>query len=725
MTEDNIAIFRPGVNCWRVEKADYLSIVVDYGNYYRDLRESIIKARHSIFILGWDIDSRIELLRGEDAEHEDIPVIFYDLICWKARHNPEVQIYLNKWNHSIFFSRQRELFWERKWRSTNLPNIHFCLDGMIPMGACHHQKVAVIDDETAYWGGMDVALGRWDFREHHVKNYDRADPSGLPNPDKVTHFSPYHDIQAVMAGPSATALARLVRNRWNDACDTEPLPLRQPDRGDPPFTWPDSDPPDFENVKVALARTIPAMQGQPATEEIYRLFLDEIAKAEEFIYIENQFLCCDDIAKAINKRLHERPRLRVLALSCREPQGIMERKSMWGGRVQFRDLIEKGGVADRVLLTFTSSRENNEKDVVRIHSKLMIVDDKWMHLGSANINNRSMGMDTECDVTIIGSTEAARKKIVSVRNDLIREHCGWEIEDIQKVIENNEPVSSFLNPLPTSTQHLHRINDELYRKEKFIGLARLFADPRHPILHSRMTIPFHHGRQRRQLQRTLAVLGAVLVFALLMSSLWKHTPLADWVTAENLEHIFRQAEQSPIAMLWVCVIYIIGGLVFVPVTLMTGAVIIVFGGMKGFIFSLIGATISSIVGFMVGKWIGLHNLKRISKHTEYALDKISNAGVIGVAIVRTLPIAPFSLINLVFGVSGVPLLTFVLGTILGLLPGKITISLLGDSLSDVVKNPDPENIMYAVFGFFLWLAVMLGCNKFAKNWQDKHSPRQA
>ena len=71
------SIFRANENCWRVEKASYVSIVVDYGNYYRDLRESIIKAKHSIFILGWDIDSRIELLRGMDALKADAPVTFF------------------------------------------------------------------------------------------------------------------------------------------------------------------------------------------------------------------------------------------------------------------------------------------------------------------------------------------------------------------------------------------------------------------------------------------------------------------------------------------------------------------------------------------------------------------------------------------------------------------------------------------------------------------------
>jgi phosphatidylserine/phosphatidylglycerophosphate/cardiolipin synthase-like enzyme/uncharacterized membrane protein YdjX (TVP38/TMEM64 family) len=716
-------LFHAGRNCWRVEKATYVSMIVDYGNYYRDLRESIIKAKHSIFILGWDIDSRIELLRGKDAINATAPVRFFDLICWKAKKDPHVQIYLNKWNYSIFFFQQRELFWERKWKSCGLPNVHICLDGMIPIGACHHQKVSVIDDEIAYWGGMDVALGRWDFRQHHIDNPYRADPSGLPNPDKIKHFSPYHDIQAVLAGPAATALAHLVRTRWNLACDDEPIPLRPYEKNGVPQSWPDSDPPDFFDVDVAIARTIPSMRGNPEVQEIKHLFLDEISKAEKFIYIENQFLCCDYIADALNKRLHERPELQILAISCREPQGIMEKKSMWGGRLIFRDILERGNVSNRVALAYPGCQEHGRKDTVRIHSKLMIIDDRWMHVGSANMNNRSMGMDTECDIVIIGSHEAARKKIAAVRTDLIHEHCGRAALDIERIISTGEPVATLLEHIPGSHHHLEPINDERYRDEKFIALSRKIADPKRPFVTTGWTTLFHHGRLRRQLIRSTAAFSLAIIIILAISLMWEYTPLMKYASVDALVSLFEEEKESHFTILWVTLVYVIGGLVFFPVTVMTGATIIVFGGVKGFFISSIGATISSIVGYKIGQWVGLDNLRKISHKTQYALDKIKDSGVVGVAVIRTLPLAPFTLVNFVFGVSGVPLVIFVIGTFLGLLPGKITIAIFGDSFSDALKNPDPQNIFYAAIAFSAWLAVIFGCNWLAKQWQKKSAQR--
>lgn len=725
MSSPDLNIFTPGRNCWKVEGADFVSIVVDYGNYYRDLHESIVKARHSIFILGWDIDSRIELLRGEDAQTSPYPNTLFDLLCWKARENPHLQIYLNKWNYSAFFMREREPFWERKWKTCGLPNIHICLDGMIPLGACHHQKIACIDDETVYWGGMDVALGRWDFRQHRVNNRHRADPCGLPHFEGTKPFLPYHDIQAVMAGPAAQSLARLVRERWKLASDIEPLPLRSPQDASLPHTWPDSDPPDFKNIDVSIARTVPSMKDSPAIREIEQVYLDEIAKAEKFIYIENQFLCSDEIARAINRQLVAKPALRVLAISCWEPQGIMERKSMWGGRVRFRDLIEANGVKDRVVLAYPVSQECGEKAVVRIHSKLMVIDDKWMHLGSSNINNRSMGMDTECDVTLIGSHEAARQKIAAVRTDLIREHCGRPAEEIDRMIETGTLPQEFLADMPYSTQSLIRIDDEMYRHEKFVGLARAIADPRKPFIPAQWTNIFHHGENRRLSQRKTAYLVAFIFLCCLITAAWKYTGMAEYASLESLSALFGAREESFLTYVWVTGLYVVCSMLFIPVTVLTAAIIVVFGGMKGVLISLVAAMISSALGYKLGTLMGPDHLRRFSKVTESVLDKISHLSVISVAIIRNIPLAPFPVVNLVFGISNVSLATFMLGTFIGLLPGKLTLAFLGDSISTLIKSPSVENVIYLSSIFVVWIVVMVACNKLAQHWHTRHVLKQA
>lgn len=713
---------KQGHNCWRKERADHVSILVDYGNYYRDLRQSIIRAQKSIFLLGWDIDSRIELLRGKDAEKNPHPTVFFDLICWKASENPDLQIYLNRWDYSMFFMRQREPLWEHKWQQCGHPNIHVVMDDVLPLSACHHQKIAIIDDEIAYWGGMDIALGRWDFRQHHVKNKNRADPAQLPSFDEKEAFDPYHDIQAVMSGPAARALAEWARVRWKAAAPKiTPVPLAPPlESGALPATWPRIDPPDFTGIDVAIARTMPAMSGQRQVEEIYHLLLEEIAQAENFIYIENQFLACADIAHALNKRLHEKPDLRVLAVSCHNPNGIMERLAMWGGRVKFRDIIEAGGVADRVALTYPLCREEGREATVRIHSKLMIIDDRYLHIGSANINRRSMGMDTECDVLLCGEDDAARTKIASVRNDLIREHTGYEEDYIADVVNDGKHVAKLVDECPGSRQHLRLINDEAYRDQPMADLAYKLADPRRPLISSRFTrLPRWKGASSWS-GRQIGVVAAMIALIAALSILWSFTPLAEYNDPDKIEGLFEQVRNAPFALLWLTLIYVVGGLLFFPVTALSTAVILIFGGVKGFIYATIGALASGLVGYGLGKLIGRRRLLSVFPKAEKAMDKIKGSGVIGVTVIRMVPIAPFSVVNMAMGVIHVPIFAYLLGTALGLSPGKVMLAIFGQSFIDVFKNPDLHNILIAGAGIIAWIGVVWMCNKLARQWQARH-----
>ena len=200
--------------------------------------------------------------------------------------------------------------------------------------------------------------------------------------------------------------------------------------------------------------------------------------------------------------------------------------------------------------------------------------------------------------------------------------------------------------------------------------------------------------------------------------LWSHTPLAEYADTEKLADLFKKAQNSPFALLWVTVIYVVGGLLFFPVTILSGAVILVFGAVKGFIFSLVGAIASGVLGYSIGRWLGKDRLEKIFPKSKKITEKIKDSGVIGVAVIRTLPIAPYSLMNLIFGVVNVSLAAFIMGTILGLAPGKLMLAIFGESVVHAFKEPTTENAIYAVLGLAGWIGVGWLCNKAAKNWQD-------
>lgn len=715
---ENIDLFKTGRNCWKTCNADHAALLIDSSNYYGALYESICRAQRSIFVLGWDIDSRIRLRRGKDAKDAAEPVTFFDLICAKAHDNPDLQIYLNRWDYSVFFMSQREPFWVRKWKRCGMDNIHVCLDNAIPMAACHHQKIVVIDDEIAFWGGMDVALGRWDWRDHHVKNLFRSDPSGLPDPRKKTRYGPYHDIQAVVAGPVVSYYAQLVRERWRNASNIKPISVSAYQGTDLPQSWPPSFTPQFKDVSFALARTLPPILGKKAVHESLHMFLDEIAVAENFIYIENQYLACDEIAEALNRRLREKPELRLLAVSCDKPQGIIEKKAMWGGRLKFQDILLQGDTGDRVALTYPVCRENNVEKSIHIHSKLMIIDDKYLHLGSSNIANRSMGMDTEFDVTIIGDDQKSRRKIEDIRNDLLREHCGREISEIKKIIKDGMPVGIFTEDYPTSTQHLRRLNDVPYRKERFISLARWAGDPQKPIIPMSWThILYRRKESRFPPPVTLLLILMALVAAWLLRG---YLPDIHYGSLDQATTLFKDLSSSVWAVPAAMGIYILGSMAFFPLTAMTGACVVVFGPVKGVFISFIGAILGGVFGYGIGRLIGWRRLEKIfGKKSSILQEKIKDTGIIGVTLIRLLPIAPYPLVNMALGVADVPINNFIIGTIFGLIPGKLAIAVAGDGFLKAFKHPDPHNLAYLGGGMILWLVMIFATQKIVRRFQKR------
>ena len=155
--------FEPGRNCWRVETATCFSVIVDGADYFRALRESLIKAQRLVILIGWDFDFEIEMLPGEsDAEGlapDGLPNRIGPFLDALVDRRPGLDIYLLKWSGGALIAPGRLLPAARiKFLSPD--QIHLAFDGRHPIGACHHQKIVAIDDSLAFCGGIDVTEGR-------------------------------------------------------------------------------------------------------------------------------------------------------------------------------------------------------------------------------------------------------------------------------------------------------------------------------------------------------------------------------------------------------------------------------------------------------------------------------------------------------------------------------------------------------------------------------------
>ncbi|MFW6147643.1 MAG: hypothetical protein ACOC6B_04540, partial [Thermodesulfobacteriota bacterium] len=147
------SILVEGRNCWRIASACRASLLIDAESYFAVLAAAAARARHSILIVGWDIDSRIRLLRNNHIH--DLPAQLDEMLNAVVSRQSNLHVYILDWDFAMIYSLERELFpvFNLQWKTHR--RVHFRLDGNHPAGASHHQKIVVIDDALAFTGGID------------------------------------------------------------------------------------------------------------------------------------------------------------------------------------------------------------------------------------------------------------------------------------------------------------------------------------------------------------------------------------------------------------------------------------------------------------------------------------------------------------------------------------------------------------------------------------------
>jgi phospholipase D1/2 len=675
------ALFQPGRNCWRVTEARHLSLLVDCEAFYRAVHAAICNARRSIFIVGWEVHSRVRLLRGEDERNSEAPSVFVDLLAWKAKQSPNVQIYLLRWDSSVVFVAERELMTGFVWTSNTPENIHVCQDETAPLGGSHHQKVIIVDEELAFTGGMDIARERWDNRSHSLLNHERVDSSGP--------YDPYHDVQVMFDGPAVEPLLQLVKDRWKRAAKYPAITLLPGVCKDGQLvdSWPAIFLPTQKNMACAISRTIPESADVRAVNEVHEMYLDMISRAEKSIYIENQFLTAEDIALALNQQLKKQPKLKVTIVSSYNPKGLFERESMWAGRIEFKKILMKGISRARVQMVSPGIKDDEGKiHYKRIHSKIFCVDDKYLRVASSNLNHRSMGLDTECDVTFAASTPLQRRWIKDTRDDLIAEHTTYGYQ-------------------------FYNIDDRQFTDQHLQSLAHAIADPSEPGVRKIFSNP-----------PRIKVMGALLLLLLLGVIIAVVNNNARWLEPTSIQSFLELSRVSKFALPIVCLVYILAGFLFFPVTMLSLITAAVFGSFWGPAYGMVGALLSAAIMFSVGRAAGVKWLRKFFGSRIRMVDEhFKNAGVVGVTAIRLLPLAPFSLVNLAAGISSVKFFDYIVGTFFGFLPGLFAKGLVADSMMQMFIQPTNKAKMYLAIGLVAWIAFTVASYYFAKNWYKKRS----
>lgn len=424
-------ILEPGRNCWCEGEASRVGILVDGDDYYRAFYEAAQQASRFILLAGWQFDTDACLLRGSEAEAAPLPVTllaYLDALCAK---NPALKIYVLAWDFHPIFTLEREWMQDLRFKWLTSERLQFQFDSHHVEGGSHHQKFVVIDGHLSFLGGLDLCDHRWDDRRHCV-----------PNPLRVSRgepHRPFHDVQAYIASSELGArLCSLFGARWLAAgggvLELESSPSRfldyEPIKATPLAT-----------DRVALSRVDPfgAPNGAERCREITDLIRDGIRAARRSIYVETQYFSSVEIGRTLANRLRaseEEPIDVVLVLN--EHAETMKEEIAVGlsqAKVikELREAVR--GSPNRLGIYYTVPHTDGGAEPPHgtyIHSKLMIVDDCFMTVGSANLTNRSTGIDTELNMAVEArdaDSELARS-IRNARRSLLAEHLG--VPDLQQ-----------------------------------------------------------------------------------------------------------------------------------------------------------------------------------------------------------------------------------------------------------------------------------------------------
>ncbi|MET0026480.1 MAG: VTT domain-containing protein [Candidatus Thiodiazotropha sp.] len=691
-------ILQPGKNCWNVLPASRMGVVVDTADYFRAFAEACLNAKRRILILGWDFDRRERLFRDDkpfEASDE-----LGDFLARLVKQNKSLQIYLLSWDFNMIYAIERELLPALRLRMQTPHRFHFRLDGRHPKGASHHQKVVVVDDRLAFVGGIDLSRWRWDTSEHQAEDPRRIDPNGKPYP-------PFHDMMMVVEGEVALKLSELARTRWRRSGGRYIRRIKPVSES----PWPESVTPLINDVPVAIARTEPEFRMRKGVAEVRQLYLDAIGSARRFIYIENQYFTSQALTRALIERLQEASGPEVVLVLPLKTGGWLEQVTMDVLRARELAKLRAADNHGRLAIYYPYQPGLGD-DCISVHAKLLVVDDRLLRIGSSNTSNRSMGLDTECDLVIESRSDddPVSAVIQTTRRQLLAEHLGSNPHDVGNAEAAAESLIDAITHLQGEGRSLRPLDAQVSDQVDELVPDASVVDPPEPFSSEYFVAQYVPSESRNTGKRQLVVFAGVVLALLALAAAWRWTPLQSWLTPDLLQQALTLLPNPWVRGLVSILLVIVASTAMVPLTLLAILSGVLFSAWQAFVYVFFGAILSACMGFLLGRKISSDMVERLAGSKIESLSKrLAKRGTVAVALLRLLPVAPFTVFNLVAGASHLKFRQFVLGSMLGLMPGLAAITLFSRSLWEAITEPSAESlvgvvIVGGVLVIFSWLA---------------------
>lgn len=678
--------------------AERIAALIDGEAYFAAARASILRAHRRIIIAAWDLHSRIALTRG--GPDDGYPRELGALLLHQLEREPDLHVFILLWSYAPIYALEREplLFGAAPWEQH--PRLHFHTDSAHPLAGSQHQKLLAIDGRIAYCGGFDLGQWRWDSSAHLAEDDRRRDPRGLPYP-------PFHDVQLLVDGEAAVALEHLLRERWRRAdaeAQLDQLCAAGPAPEDP---WPAHVDAVFRNHPVSIACTFPAYGGYPEVRDIEQLYRAQIARAQRFLYLENQYLTARTLVADLCRVLRRRDGPEIVLMLPQQTGNWLQQRTMDVIRHRRLETLRRADRWER-LRVYAPKVPGLADGSPMVHAKLLIADDAVLRVGSANLSNRSMGLDSECDLILEAHTPADQAQISRLRHSLLAPWMGLRPEQIapleQSILQQGGGLIAAIESLrarqhDTSAPHLleldGRVDPDWHRQlpdERLVDPDRVFTP-------GELTAMLAEDPQATPVRRRLRVALAILGLFLVLAALWHWTPLGTWLDARALADAAQHLSGSMWGVVLATLGFVAASLVAVPVTLLILASALLFGPLIGTSVALTASLLSAAIGRVLGGWLGRGVLEHLAASMVSRIrQRLRRKGLLSVLAVRIIPVAPFAVLNLVAGVLPLRWRDYLLGTLIGMLPGIIALNFFAEGLIGLLGRADLRALALLLVG---------------------------
>lgn len=662
------SLLQPPRTCQRVDTAQRAALLIGDREYFEALRASILAARHSLLILGWHVDAGV-LLGTDSALQDGLPVRLRELLVAALERRPSLRVFISAWDFSVAHTRLREQLAPSGFEQAH-PRLFYRVDAQHAASASHHETLVVIDDWLAFVGSADLSTRSWPARESAPRHADRARSEGA------------HTSQLCLQGPAARALSFLARGRAVPAGEVLAL---APESGD--ALWPPGLASELSEIPAVIVRTRGAADaGQEAVREALEMTLAAIEAAERYLYIETEYLSSRELVEALCARLLETAGPEVVLLLPGDEDGWLGQQGMMSLRRDAVRLLHAHDTSGRlrVYQPTTAARRLEQS------SRLIIVDGRLLKVGSSDLTNRSMSLDTECDVWLEAGDHGAA--VEHMLHRLLSAHLAVDSQQLATTLAESGSLIATIESLRGRHNTLEPVlyTNEAEGHPSASALALELEQPSAAEAFVRYFAPSLPARRQHRTAVAISALAAGLAALVLLLVLVSNPQSAIRTT---LAALIERVRDPQFGLLYVLLAYALGTLVCAPITALFAATALVLSPLRGFVYALLGGLFGATLSYWLGRTLGSGPLRRVrGARLAQLRHEVQTRSFRSVLIARFLPLGNFTLINLFLGSLKVPYLAFISATGLGMLPGLLGLTLLSEQLQEAFQKPSLTSI---------------------------------